>query len=442
MNIQNIKIGIIGLGYVGLPLSVEFGKKLPVVGFDVNEERIKQLISGIDLTLEINSEELKAASMLTFTTKIDDLKSCNVFIITVPTPIDNHNQPNLKPLISASETVGKCLKPEDIVIYESTVFPGCTEEICVPVLEKFSKLRYITDDTTWCSAGLNFGQSKEGFYCGYSPERINPGDKTHRLPSITKITSGSTFHIANFIDDLYNKIIGAGTFKAKSIRVAEAAKVIENTQRDINIALINELAIIFNKMDLDTESVLLAAGSKWNFLPFRPGLVGGHCIGVDPYYLTHKAQSLGYYPEIILAGRRLNDGMSSYVAGQLIKNMLKKNIEIVNSKILIMGLTFKENCPDIRNTRVIDVVRELNDYGCLVDVYDPWASKKDVQEEYGLMLIESLNNNYYDGVILAVSHDIFAEMGILAIRNLGKEAGHMIYDLKHLFAADESDLRL
>jgi UDP-N-acetyl-D-galactosamine dehydrogenase len=361
MQLFGIKLAIIGLGYVGLPLAVEFGRNRPVVGFDINPRRIDELKAGNDLTLETTKEELAAAKNLTYTTHPDELRSCNCYIVTVPTPIDEHKRPDLTPLIKASETVGKVLKKGDIVIYESTVYPGCTEEDCVPVLEKHS--------------GLNFNRD---FFCGYSPERINPGDKEHRVTTIKKVTSGSTPEIADLIDALYNEVITAGTHKAQSIKVAEAAKVIENTQRDLNIALINELALIFNKMGIDTEAVLKAAGSKWNFLPFRPGLVGGHCIGVDPYYLTHKAQAIGYHPEIILAGRRLNDSMGTYVVAQLVKAMTKKRIQVDGAKVLVMGLTFKENCPDLRNTRVVDIVSELKDYNCDVDVYDPWVIKNNV----------------------------------------------------------------
>jgi UDP-N-acetyl-D-galactosamine dehydrogenase len=424
MDLKNIKLAIIGLGYVGLPLAVEFGKKYAVVGFDINQKRINELKEGNDHTLETEPKELQAAKHLSFSTSLDDLKHCNCYIITVPTPIDEHKQPDLTPLIKASETVGKVLKQGDIVIYESTVYPGCTEEDCVPVLEKFSGLTYNKD-----------------FFCGYSPERINPGDKEHRVTTIKKVTSGSTPEIADLVDALYNEIILAGTHKAPCIKVAEAAKVIENTQRDLNIALINELALIFNKMGIDTEAVLLAAGSKWNFLPFRPGLVGGHCIGVDPYYLTHKAQSIGYHPEIILAGRRLNDGMGAYVVAQLVKAMTKRKLQVDGARILVMGLTFKENCPDIRNTRVVDIVAELKEYNCKVDVYDPWIAKEETQHEYGITPVEQPEAGAYDGIVLAVAHHQFAEMGIEAIRKLGKP-GHVLYDLKYLFSAEATDLRL
>ncbi len=421
-----MKLGIIGLGYVGLPLAVEFGKKRRVVGFDINQKRIDELVAGSDFTLETTSEELREAKFLSYTTKLDDLRDCNCFIVTVPTPIDEHKRPDLTPLIKASESVGKVLKKGDIVIYESTVYPGATEEDCVPVLEKFSRLKFNQD-----------------FFCGYSPERINPGDKEHRVTNIKKVTSGSTPEIADKVDALYNEIITAGTHKASSIKVAEAAKVIENTQRDLNIALINELALIFNKMGIDTESVLLAAGSKWNFLPFRPGLVGGHCIGVDPYYLTHKSQQIGYHPEIILAGRRLNDAMGAYVVSQLIKAMMKRQIQVDGARILVMGLTFKENCPDLRNTRVVDIVEELKEYNCQVDVYDPWVSAADAEYEYGITPISTLptGEGCYDGIIIAVAHHQFKEMGAKALRALGKKA-HVLYDLKYILPVDATDLRL
>ena len=417
-------IAVIGLGYVGLPLAVEFGKKRTVVGYDINAKRIAELQAGHDHTLETEPEELRAARHLRLTTQLDDLRECNCFIVTVPTPIDEHKRPDLTPLLSASEAVGKVLKPGDIVIYESTVYPGATEEDCVPVLEKFSGLKFNRD-----------------FYAGYSPERINPGDKEHRVTTIKKVTSGSTPEVADLVDALYNEIITAGTHKAASIRVAEAAKVIENTQRDLNIALINELAIIFNKMGIDTEAVLQAAGSKWNFLPFRPGLVGGHCIGVDPYYLTHKAQAIGYHPEIILAGRRLNDSMGAYVVAQLVKAMTRRSIPIDGARILVMGLTFKENCPDLRNTRVVDIVVELKDYNCQVDVYDPQAGIEEAEHEYGIPLVTQLVPGIYDAIILAVSHYQFKAMGAQAIRHLGKP-DHVLYDLKYLLSAEESDLRL
>ncbi|MDQ3058642.1 MAG: Vi polysaccharide biosynthesis UDP-N-acetylglucosamine C-6 dehydrogenase TviB [Pseudomonadota bacterium] len=421
---SKLKVAIIGLGYVGLPLAVEFGKKRSVVGFDINVKRIAELQAGHDHTLETEPEELKAAEYLTFSTQLEDLRACTCFIITVPTPIDEHKRPDLTPLIKASETVGKVLKRGDIVIYESTVYPGATEEDCVPVLEKLS--------------GLTFNQD---FFAGYSPERINPGDKEHRVTTIKKVTSGSTPEVADVVDALYNEIITAGTHKAASIKVAEAAKVIENTQRDLNIALINELAIIFNKMGIDTEAVLQAAGSKWNFLPFRPGLVGGHCIGVDPYYLTHKAQAIGYHPEIILAGRRLNDSMGAYVVAQLVKAMTKRRIHVDGARILVMGLAFKENCPDLRNTRVVDIVTELQDYNCQVDVYDPWAVAEEAQHEYGINPVTQPAPETYDGIILAVAHQQFKAMGAPAIRALGK-SNHVLYDLKYLLPAEASDLRL
>lgn len=423
-DVANIKLAIIGLGYVGLPLAVEFGSVRSVVGFDIKQDRINELRDGHDSTLEVEPGDLARATGLSLTTNVEDLRGCNCFIVTVPTPIDSHNRPDLTPLTSASEAVAQVLKKGDIVIYESTVYPGCTEEHCVPILEK-------------CS-GLKFNQD---FYCGYSPERINPGDKEHRLPTIKKVTSGSTPQVANLVDDLYREIIVAGTHRAASIKVAEAAKVIENTQRDLNIALINELAIIFNRLGIDTEDVLKAAGTKWNFLPFRPGLVGGHCIGVDPYYLTHKAQDVGYHPEVILAGRRLNDRMGAYVVGQLVKLMTKRRIQVDGAKVLVMGLTFKENCPDLRNTRVVDIVEELHDYNCAVDIYDPWVSAEESRAEYRLDVIENLPQGYYDAIILAVGHHEFKEMGAKSIRALGKK-NVVIYDLKYLFSPQESDLRL
>jgi len=424
MHLQDLKLAIIGLGYVGLPLAVEFGIKRPVIGFDINQKRIDELKAGRDATLETTEDELRDAKFLSYTTNSDDLKAANCFIVTVPTPIDSHKRPDLTPLIKASETVGKVLKQGNIVIYESTVYPGATEEECVPVLEKYS--------------GLTFNQD---FFCGYSPERINPGDKEHRVTTIKKVTSGSTFEVADLVDALYNQIITAGTHKAESIKVAEAAKVIENTQRDLNIALINELAIIFNKMGIDTQAVLEAAGSKWNFLPFRPGLVGGHCIGVDPYYLTYKSQAIGYNPEIILAGRRMNDGMGAYVVSQLVKAMIKRRIQVEGARVLIMGLTFKENCPDLRNTRVVDIVTELKDYNCQVDVYDPWVSTEEAQHEYNIMPITQSDVGCYDAIILAVAHHQFKKMGSTAVRGLGKPNA-LLYDLKYTFPASETDLRL
>ncbi|USP40448.1 Vi polysaccharide biosynthesis UDP-N-acetylglucosamine C-6 dehydrogenase TviB [Acinetobacter sp. XS-4] len=424
MQLAELRIAIIGLGYVGLPLAVEFGKKVPVVGFDIYQKRISELKNGQDHTLEVSPEELKQATQLSYTASLEDLKDCNFFIVTVPTPIDDYKQPDLTPLVKASTSIGKVLKKGDIVVYESTVYPGATEEVCIPVLEEIS--------------GLTFN---EGFFAGYSPERINPGDKLHRVTNILKITSGSTSEVADYIDEVYNLIIEAGTHKAPSIKVAEAAKVIENTQRDVNIALINELALIFNKLGIDTEEVLKAAGTKWNFLPFRPGLVGGHCIGVDPYYLTHKAQAIGYHPEIILAGRRLNDSMGAYVVTQLVKGMIKKKIQVEGAKVLVLGLSFKENCPDIRNTKVIDIVKELQEYHMDVDVYDPWIDSEETQHEYGITPVNQPTAGQYDAVILAVAHNEFKEMGIEAIRSLGK-ASHVLYDLKYVLAQSESDIRL
>ena len=403
LQLSELKIAIIGLGYVGLPLAVEFGKKVPVVGFDIHQKRIDELQSGQDHTLEVSPKELKQATHLSYTTNLQQLADCNFFIVTVPTPIDEFKQPDLTPLVKASESIARVLKKGDVVVYESTVYPGATEEVCIPVLEK--------------NSGLKFNQH---FYAGYSPERINPGDKLHRVTNILKITSGSTPEVADYVDQVYNLIIEVGTHKAASIKVAEAAKVIENTQRDVNIALINELALIFNKMGIDTEAVLQAAGTKWNFLPFRPGLVGGHCIGVDPYYLTHKAQAIGYNPEIILAGRRLNDGMGAYVVTQLVKAMLKKRIQVEDAKVLILGLSFKENCPDIRNTRIIDIVNELKEYHIQADVYDPWVDVSEAEHEYGITPVQTLENGKYDAVILAVAHQQFKVMGADAIRALVK----------------------
>ena len=421
----NLKsIAVIGLGYVGLPLALEFGKSRPVIGFDINAGRIDALRAGHDATLEVSKDELATSDQLTFTSDPADLAAASIYIVTVPTPIDAHKRPDLTSLLKASEMIGGVLKRGDIVIYESTVYPGATEEDCVPVLERVSGHTFNVD-----------------FFAGYSPERINPGDKQHRLPDILKVTSGSTPEIAEEIDQLYASIITAGTYKAESIRVAEAAKVIENTQRDLNIALVNELAIIFNKMGIDTEAVLKAAGTKWNFLPFRPGLVGGHCIGVDPYYLTHKAEAMGYHPQVILAGRRINDSMGAYVASQLVKAMLKRRGHVDSARVLILGLTFKENCPDLRNTRVVDVVAELRDYGVHVDVHDPWVDAADVQQEYGLALVTTPEPEAYDGVILAVAHDSYREAGATALRRYGRP-GHVFCDLKSVFERDESDLRL
>jgi UDP-N-acetyl-D-galactosamine dehydrogenase len=418
------KIALIGLGYVGLPLAVEFGKKREVIGFDINQSRINDLKNGVDSTLETTNKELKDAVHLSYTTSLDDVKDCEFFIVTVPTPIDKHKRPDLSPLERSSEAVGSILKKGDIVIYESTVYPGATEEVCVPILEEQSGLKF-----------------NEDFYCGYSPERINPGDKEHRVTSIKKVTAGSTPEIATEVDELYQEIIVAGTHKASNIKVAEAAKVIENTQRDVNIALINELALIFNKLDIDTESVLEAAGTKWNFLPFRPGLVGGHCIGVDPYYLTHKALEVGYNPEMILAGRRLNDSMGSYVAEQVSRLMTKKRIHVVDSNVLIMGLTFKENCPDIRNTRVVDLVEEFKGFNCNVDVYDPWVNKDEAVHEYGIKPIDQPVEGKYDAILLAVAHDEFKELSLEQIKVLGKD-NHVLYDIKYLLDANEVDGRL
>lgn len=424
MQIQDVKLAVVGLGYVGLPLAVEFGKKRPVLGFDINLRRVAELKEGRDHTLEVEPEELAQAKHLEFTHEAEHLARANVFIVTVPTPIDEYKQPDLTPLIRASETIGKVLKRGDIVVYESTVYPGATEEVCVPVLESISGLRF-----------------NEDFYAGYSPERINPGDKAHRVSTIKKVTAGSTPDVADLVNELYGEIIVAGTHKAPSIRVAEAAKVIENTQRDVNIALINELALIFNRLGIDTQAVLEAAGTKWNFLPFRPGLVGGHCIGVDPYYLTHKAQSIGYHPEIILAGRRLNDSMGSYVVSQLVKAMTKRSIQVQGSRVLVMGLAFKENCPDLRNTRVVDIVRELGEYNIEVDVYDPWVDAEEAVREYGITPVANPRAGAYDGIILAVAHHQFVGMGANAIRALGKP-DHVLYDLKYVLSADQADIRL
>ena len=416
-------IAVIGLGYVGLPLAVEFGKIREVIGFDVNDGRIAALRGGNDATLEVGSDELQSAHHLKYSSDPDDLHGAKIFIVTVPTPIDVSKRPDLTPLIRASETIGKVLKAGDIVIYESTVYPGATEEDCVPVLERISGLTYNKD-----------------FFCGYSPERINPGDKAHRLTTIKKVTSGSTPQIAEVVDALYGSIVTAGTHKAPSIRVAEAAKVIENTQRDLNIALINELSIIFNRMGIDTSAVLEAAETKWNFLPFRPGLVGGHCIGVDPYYLTHKAEAIGYHPQVILAGRRINDGMGAYVASQMVRAMIMKGISVLGSRVLVLGLTFKENCPDLRNTRVVDVISELRAYGVAVDVHDPWVDPAEAMHEYEIELCENLTNEY-DGIMLAVSHDEFKKIGAAGIRAYGRE-NHVFFDLKSVFSAEHSDIRL
>lgn len=425
MNEQSkIKIAMIGLGYVGLPLAVAFGRVQLVVGFDINQKRIAELRSGHDHTREVESEELAEATHLRFTDQLAEIADCNVYIVTVPTPIDAHNRPDLSPLLSASKTIGQVLKHGDVVIYESTVYPGATEEDCVPVLESVS--------------GLKFNQD---FFAGYSPERINPGDKEHRVADIKKVTSGSTPEVAEFVDALYARVIRAGTHLAPSIRVAEAAKVIENTQRDVNIALVNELAMLFNRMGIDTQAVLEAAGTKWNFLPFKPGLVGGHCIGVDPYYLTHKAQEVGFHPEMILAGRRTNDGMGKYVADQVVQLMTKKRIQVVDSNVLVMGVTFKENCPDLRNTRVIDVINELQDFNVNVHVHDPWADVQEAQDEYGLTLVAEPGQRKFDAVVLAVAHREFAALGSDGVRGFLKDGG-VVYDIKHLLSKDQSEGRL
>jgi len=421
--INDAKIAIIGLGYVGLPLAVEFGKDLDTIGYDINAPRIEELRKGYDSTLETSAEELSAAKKLNFTTDVNDLKNYNIYIITVPTPIDDYKLPDLSPLLSASALVGKVISKGDIVIYESTVYPGATEDDCIPVIEQES--------------GLKFNQD---FFAGYSPERINPGDKEHRVTNILKVTSGSTPEIADFVDALYNSIITAGTHKASSIKVAEASKVIENTQRDLNIALINELAIIFNRMNIDTLDVLEAAGTKWNFLNFRPGLVGGHCIGVDPYYLTHKAQSVGYYPEVILAGRRINDGMGSYITEQVVKLMTRDRIHVVDANILILGLAFKENCPDLRNTRVVDIVKEFKAYNSNVDVYDPWVNADGAKKEYDINLTTELITGKYDAIILAVAHKEFIELGA-KLRTFGKE-NHILFDVKNVLPKGAYDARL
>ncbi|MFW2008656.1 Vi polysaccharide biosynthesis UDP-N-acetylglucosamine C-6 dehydrogenase TviB [Acinetobacter nosocomialis] len=422
--LEQLKIAIIGLGYVGLPLAVEFGKHKPTIGLDIDQKRILELQSGHDHTLEVTADELSQVQQLSYTADIEDLRNSNFFIVTVPTPIDDFKQPDLIPLIKASQGIAKVLKKGDIVVYESTVYPGATEEVCIPELEKQS--------------GLKFNQD---FFVGYSPERINPGDKQRRVTNILKITSGSTSEVADYIDQVYKLIIEAGTHKAPSIKVAEAAKVIENTQRDVNIALINELALIFNKMGIDTEDVLKAAGTKWNFLNFRPGLVGGHCIGVDPYYLTHKAQSIGLHPEIILAARRLNDRMGEYVATQLIKEMVKQRIQVVGARILILGLSFKENCPDIRNTKIVDMVKALKEYDLDLDIYDPWVDSAEVEGEYGLAPVTELKQDHYDAIVIAVAHDQFKAMSSQELIALGKEK-HVLYDLKYVLDKEQSDIRL
>jgi UDP-N-acetyl-D-galactosamine dehydrogenase len=423
-NLRNLKVGIVGLGYVGLPLAVEFGKRFQTVGFDIKPGRIAALKRGVDSTLEVTKAELAESAKLSFTTNLDDLRECRVFIVTVPTPIDEYKRPELTPLVKSSETVGKVLKKGDVVVYESTVYPGCTEEVCVPILERVSGLRFNKD-----------------FYAGYSPERINPGDKEHRVTTIKKVTSGSTPQVAEFVDALYRSIVRVGTHKASSIKVAEAAKVIENTQRDVNIALINELALIFNRLGIDTEEVLLAAGSKWNFLPFRPGLVGGHCIGVDPYYLTHKAQAIGYHPEMILAGRRINDNMGMYVAQRVAELMIQRRIQVRDSRILVMGLTFKENCPDVRNSKIVDVVRELEKFGAKVDVCDPWADADEAEHEYGLRPVKKMKPNTYDAIVVGVAHKQFRDMGIKQVRALARK-NHVLYDIKYVFPAAAVDGRL
>jgi UDP-N-acetyl-D-glucosamine/UDP-N-acetyl-D-galactosamine dehydrogenase len=424
LSLRKCRVGVVGLGYVGLPLAVEFGKHFETIGFDVKAARIAALKRGTDTTLEVSKSELKAARQLSFSLNLVDLRRCRVFIVTVPTPIDVYKRPDLTPLVRASETVGKALRRGGVVVYESTVYPGCTEEVCVPILERESGLQFNRD-----------------FFVGYSPERINPGDKEHRLPTIRKITSGSTPEAAEFVDQLYRTIIKAGTYKASSIKVAEAAKVIENTQRDVNIALVNELALIFSRLGIDTEEVLNAASTKWNFLPFRPGLVGGHCIGVDPYYLTHKAQEIGYNPEMILAGRRLNDNMASYVAGEIVKLMTNKRIHVNGARVLMLGATFKENCPDIRNSKVFDVVRELDKYGAKVEIYDPWADDRECRHEYGRRLVKSLKVGRYHVAVVAVAHKEFRALGVRGVHRLLKK-NHVLYDIKHVFPASEVDGRL
>ena len=423
-SLKNVNLGIIGLGYVGLPLAVEFGKKYPTLGFDINSKRIEELKQGHDFTLEVSTEELADSAFISYSANVDDLKNCNVYIVTVPTPIDKHKQPDLSPLVKASAMLAKVMNKGDIVIYESTVYPGATEEVCLPEIERNCQLVFNRD-----------------FFAGYSPERINPGDKEHRVTNILKVTSGSTPEIADFIDSLYKSIITAGTYKASSIQVAEAAKVIENTQRDLNIALINELAVIFNKLNIDTEEVLKAAGTKWNFLPFRPGLVGGHCIGVDPYYLTHKAQAIGYNPEVILAGRRINDSMGEYVVSQLVKTMLKRKLPVNGANVLVMGLTFKENCPDVRNTKIVDIVTELGEFDVNVDVYDPWVNPEEAKHEYDIDLISAPKQAHYDAVIFAVAHHQFKALSADEIKAMMKEE-HVIYDLKYMLDKELADIRL
>jgi len=424
LSLDKLNVGIIGLGYVGLPLAVEFGKKYSTLGFDINEFRVQELKVGLDATLECTSEELAEAINLDFTSTLENIKECNFYIVTVPTPITDTNTPDLTPLKKASEALGKIVAHGDVVVFESTVYPGATEEVCLPIIEKESGLKFNTD-----------------FFAGYSPERINPGDKVNRLTTITKITSGSTPETADFVDSVYNSIVDAGTHKASSIKVAEAAKVIENTQRDLNIAIINEFAKIFNKLNIDTEEVLKAAGTKWNFLPFKPGLVGGHCISVDPYYLTYKAKEAGYFPEVILSGRHINDGMGSYVATEMLKKVSSKKIHIDEANILIMGFTFKGDCPDVRNTKIIDIINELKSFNVNVDIYDSWANPEEVKHEYGLTLTQELKQGYYDGIVIAVDHSEFKDMGIKKVRELGKE-NHVVYDVKYVFESQDSDIRL
>ncbi|MDX2320196.1 MAG: Vi polysaccharide biosynthesis UDP-N-acetylglucosamine C-6 dehydrogenase TviB [Moritella sp.] len=424
LNLKNLNISVIGLGYVGLPLAVEFGKKYPTLGFDINASRVSELQAGRDSTLECTPKELSQASQLSYTSQLEDIQDSNFYVVTVPTPVNFDNVPDLTPLRKASETLSQVISKGDIVIFESTVYPGATEEVCIPIIETMS--------------GLKFNQD---FFAGYSPERINPGDKVNKLTTITKITSGSTPEIADYIDAVYNTIIDAGTYKASSIKVAEAAKVIENTQRDLNIAIINEFAKIFNKLDIDTEEVLNAAGTKWNFMPFKPGLVGGHCISIDPYYLTHKAKEVGYFPEVILAGRRINDGMGSYVATEMVKKLASHKINIDEAKILVMGFTFKADCPDVRNTKIIDIISELNCFNIDVDIYDPWANAQEVEDEYSVKLVDELKPAHYDGIIVAVDHSEFKKMGIKKVRALGK-SNHVVYDVKYVFALQDSDIRL
>ncbi len=420
----NTCIALVGLGYVGLPLAVEFGKRYDTIGFDINSARVMELREGRDSTLEVEPEELAAAKRLSFTSDLEEIQRCHVYIVTVPTPIDSARRPDLTPLVKASEGLGTVLKRGDVVVYESTVYPGCTEEVCIPILERVSGLKFNDD-----------------FFAGYSPERINPGDKQHRVTSIRKVTSGSTPEVADFVDELYGSIITAGTHKASSIKVAEAAKVIENTQRDLNIALVNDLAMLFNKLGIDTLEVLEAAGTKWNFLPFRPGLVGGHCISVDPYYLTHKAQEVGHHPDVILAGRRTNDGMGSYVANEVIRLMVRKGINPVGARILVLGLAFKENCPDLRNTRVVDIISELRGYNAHVDVHDPWVNGEEARHEYGLVPLADVGQGIYDAIVLAVGHRQFAELGPSGIRAFGKP-GAVLYDVKYVLPKDAVDARL